>query len=547
MRNNREAAIFRSWHMTILLLIGFLVGACEERMVVSPFSPTVRGFDSAALSAAIARAQRGETVKLPEGNYAITEPIKLKSGTRLIGAGQDKTIIHFSGENPGVMISLAGCEDIVVAHLTLDGENNPNVQQGISGGNARRLKIHHVTIRNLVKSKAFGPHGILFSGRNPTRENGVTDSEISDCTIENIGLEAKFGGGIRLAWGSSRNRVLRNVIRNTGRGGIFGDNGSNDLVIQGNTVSGSGGEGLGIEVWGHCDRAVIEDNRIDHWLSIGGSDFCAVRRNTVEDKGGTTKPYGLEVIGSHCVVTDNVVDHNQGIGISVSSKMAKNYHFYAYNTIRRCYHWGAQLQGEEGGIAYHYFYRCKFLETQVGNPAVRYKGAEGNGFRTNGNVKHVVLEECEFCDNERHGIQLGGPGVDFLNFVRCAIKNNKGSAVVGPLDYTALEWTDCVVQGNRSDQLPPAKPFPGPAPTASFDVPAAVRAGESVEFISTSKSAKGGIAAVLWDFDDGIPSCEHRPKHTYTKPGEYRVTLIAWDDAGRGARAERLVRVVDQK
>jgi len=411
------------------------------------------------------------------------------------------------------------------------------------GGNSRRLKIHHVTIRNLVKSKAFGPHGILFSGKNPTRENGVTDSEVSDCLIENIAPDAKFGCGMRFAWGSSRNKALRNVIRNTGRGGIFGDNGSNDLVIQGNTVSGSGGEGLGIEVWGHCDRSVIEDNRIDHWLSIGGSDFCAVRRNIVCDETGITKGYGLEIIGSYCIVTDNVVDHGQGMGISVSGEMAKNYHLYANNTIRRCYHWGAQLQGEKGGIAYHYFYRCKFLQTLVGHPSVRYKGAEGNGFRTNGNVKHVVLEECEFSGNGRYGVQLGGTNVDFLSFVRCTITGNKGPAVVGPPEYTALEWKDCIVQGNAKNDLPPAKPFPQPPPTAAFDAPDSAPVGQPASFVNTSRAAKGNISAILWDFGDGVPATDARTTHAYTRPGEYLVTLVAWDDSGRGARCEKQIAI----
>ena len=430
-----------------------------------------------------------------------------------------------------------------VAHLTLDADNNSLVGQGILAAGSRRVKIDHVTVRNLIKSKTWGPHGILFHGQNPSRENGVTDSEISDCLIENIAPDARFGGGIRMAWGSSRNRVLRNIIRNTGRGGIFANDGSNDLVIRKNTVSGSGGEGLGIEVWGHSDRAVIEDNRIDHWLSVGGCDFCAVRRNVVADEGGPTKPYGLEIIGSYQVVTDNVVDEVQGIGISVSSRMPKDYHFYARNTIRNCYHWGAQLQGETGGIAYHYFYQCKFLETLVGHTSVKYKGDEGNGFRTNGNVRHLVFEECKFSDNGKLGLQLGGPNVDSLCFVRCEIKNNKQGAVSGPHDYSHLEWVDCCVEGNGRDTLPPAKPFPTPPPTASFTVVASARVGNPVTFVSTAKVARGRIAAVMWDFGDGIPVIEPQASHTYNKPGDYRVTLLVWDEEGRGARKEKLVHV----
>ena len=40
-------------------------------------------------------------------------------------------------------------------------------------------------------------------------ERGVTDSRITDCRIENIGVGAEYGGGIRLAWGCVRNQVLR--------------------------------------------------------------------------------------------------------------------------------------------------------------------------------------------------------------------------------------------------------------------------------------------------------------------------------------------------
>ena len=504
---------------------------------------TVEGLDSTAIAAAMAAALPGDTVKLGGGTYTIDRAIALKSGVRLLGAGQGRTLVRFAGKEPSVLLKLSGCEDAEAAHLTLDGEMSPKVLQGIAGGNSRRLSIHHVTIRNLVKTKTFGPHGILFSGVNPTGERGVTDSVIADCTLENIGVGAKFGCGIRLAWGSSRNQVLRNTVRTTGRGGIFGDSGSSDLVIRGNTVSGSGGEALGIEVWGRCERCVIEDNRIDHWLSIGGCNFCAARRNTVSDVTEDAKFCGIEAIGSHLVVTDNVVDGGQKIGISVSAKMPKQYVYYGGNTVRRCVQWGAQFQGEKGGIAFHYLYRCEFSGTLTDKSQAWYPNDQGHGFRTNGHAKHMVFEECTFRDNGGYGLQLGGPGVDGLSFVRCTVEANKGAALVGLRDYTALEWVDCVVEGNRTDELRPAKPFPHPPPVASFDAPRRVRVGEPARLVSTSRAARGKLSAVLWDFGDGPPSAEPEASHVYSRPGTYRVTLIVWDEAGRGARAERAIRV----
>ena len=47
----------------------------------------------------------------------------------------------------------------------------------------------------------------------------------------------------------------------------------------------------------------------------------------------------------------------------------------------------------------------------------------------------------------------------------------------------------------------------------------------------------------MWDFGDGVPAVEPRASHTYHKPGDYLATLLVWDDEGRGARSEKLVRV----
>ncbi|MDA1190628.1 MAG: right-handed parallel beta-helix repeat-containing protein [Candidatus Poribacteria bacterium] len=503
---------------------------------------TVDSFDSTAIAAAIAQSADGDTVSLPAGTYDITESVRPNSNTQLIGAGREKTVLRFTGEDEASVLNLTGRGRVEIANLTIDGNRNPNAAHGVSASNAHRLYLHHLTIRDFVPTDGFGPLGIYFTGNNPTKANGVTDSEIADCMLTNIGVGADFGGGIRMAWGSSRNRVLRNVITDTGRGGIFGNDGSTDLVIRENRVGGSQGEGLGIEVWGGCDRSIVEDNVIDHWLSVDGSDYTAVRRNVVSDKSGVYKYSGLELVGSNfCVFTDNLVDEGSTVGISVSNQEPKNYIYWGYNTIQGCNQWGAQLQGEEGGIAYHYFYRCKFLNTykNVGNP--RYPNDSGHGFRTNGNVHHVTLEECEFRDNGRLGIQLGGENIDALSFVRCVIENNGGDAVRGPEDYTVLEWLVIKLRGNGGNFLPGAKLFPAPPPVAGIQSATTANVGDTLRFVSASDN----IARVLWDFNDGIPSTDADATHTYANAGTYRVTLLVWDEAGRGARAEQVVTVTE--
>ena len=524
-------------HPTPLLIMALLGGSAPTDAA----TVTVEGRDSAAIAAAIERSQAGDTVDLPAGTYAITGPVAPKSGTRLIGAGRDQTILRFAGEKPGPLVSLAGCADVTVCNLTLDGAENPLATAGIAAYDAQRLQILRVGVRNLVPGEGFGPHGIHFTGDNPGREHGVTDSLIANCDLENIGVGAAFGCGIRLSWGSCRNEVGGCRIARTGRGGIFGDNGSTDLVIRGNTVGGSGGEMLGIEVWGGCDRSVIEDNRIDHWLSIGGCDWCAARRNTISATDGTFGFCGIEAIGSYLVVTDNLVDDGQVIGLSVSGAQPKQYVYYGNDTFRRCTQWGAQLQGETGAIAYQYLYRCRFVGTTAGRGKVWYPGDDGHGFRINGNTRDLVCEECVFADNARDGVQVTVGDVDLWSFLRCTIRGNQGPAVAAPDAVNAVEWVDCTVEGNGTDALPAAKPFPMAPPVAAFEAPDKVRVGEPAGFRSTSRPGEGKVVQALWDLGDGPPLVGDEVTHTYGVPGEYRVTPIVWDSAGRGARAERVV------
>ena len=307
------------------------------------------GFDSRAVAAAVQRAGPGDTIRFAAGIYRLDEPIRPKSKTRLIGAGQEKTLVVYRGTRNAVFVELAGCEDLELAGMTLDGENSRHLNQGISGTNSRRLWLHHLTIRNLADVKTWGPHAILFSGHNPTAKQGVTDSRITDCRIENIGVGAEYGGGIRLAWGSDRNEVAGNTIYKTGRGGIFGDH-SVELRIHGNRVSGSGGEGLGIEIWGGCLRSLIEDNLIDHWLSVDQGTQSAVRRNVIGADDGSLKGFGIEIIARNVVVTDNVVNQGAHIGLSVSNVPVKNNVFWGYNTFRDCAQWALNFKGKAAGL-----------------------------------------------------------------------------------------------------------------------------------------------------------------------------------------------------
>jgi len=54
---------------------------------------------------------------------------------------------------------------------------------------------------------------------------------------------------------------------------------------------------------------------------------------------------------------------------------------------------------------------------------------------------------------------------------------------------------------------------------------------------------KAAIAACLCDFMHGSPSIDTQSLHTFWKAGRYRVALIVWNKAGRGARTESDIEV----
>ena len=92
---------------------------------------TVQGLGSAAIGAAIEQSKPGDTVLLPTATYRLTEAVLPKSGIRVVGAGQEQTVLQFAGEADMVMVSLQGCADVTIADLTLDGMSDPRAGHGL--------------------------------------------------------------------------------------------------------------------------------------------------------------------------------------------------------------------------------------------------------------------------------------------------------------------------------------------------------------------------------------------------------------------------------
>jgi hypothetical protein len=197
-----------------------------------------------------------------------------------------------------------------------------------------------------------------------------------------------------------------------------------------------------------------------------------------------------------------------------------------------------------------YFYENTFEDTVEG-PQNLF-GPQGHGFRINGDVSYLDLDNNRIADNGDIGLQLGGDNVDQLRIVNNTISNNDGPAVtvdfgtVGPFPGMDLVWSNNTVANNGNNfQLISLGFLTNSAPTVGIDEPFAVPVGEPVTF-SLSFADDGTLAHALWDLGEGLPVLSTSPSHVYSAPGTYRVGLVVWDNDGRAAYAERLVTVVPE-
>ncbi len=466
------------------------------------------------LMEAVRKAEAGSTIEIPAGEYLISASVKLRSGITIKGAGKDKTILTIAKDGLQAVFKADEKQDITLRDFAVNGANTV-IKHVFIAENCTRVTVDSLHIYDLDGMTT--PIAIYFVG--------TTDSIIKNCEFSNISVRSEWGCAVRLAHGSARNVVDNNIIRDTGRGGILCNNNSTHLTITNNTITGSGktSEGLSIELWGDCGYSVVEDNSVDHWLSLDNAPYTAIRRNTVSDKTGTVKFLGLETVGSNNVVlTDNTVDHGQYIGISASNSDPKEYAYWGNTKVYGCQQWGAQFQGEEGFVRYQYFYNLQISGTYKDKAPI-YPRDAGHGFRFNDSCEYFVFEGGNIFDNDGDGIQKLGH-VKEVYFLDTEFSGNRGSkdGVPASMQITA-------------DKLP----------QVSFACPATVKVGEPVPFTGVSIGNDATIKHVLWDFGAGIPSDVIDPTCVYEKPGTYTVTLIVWNEQGLGGRAARTITVTE--
>jgi pectate lyase-like protein/parallel beta helix pectate lyase-like protein len=229
-----------------------------------------------ALDAAAAKG--GGTVYLPEGVYGIGAPLILRSGVRLVGDGQGKTVLRTLVRSIGKTIDETGVWAAVamvsangasIADLTIDLSFAATEANGIAilplGSTFEGAPSVDCEVAGVEVIGGGNYHAYMIwnlRGRDIRIINNVVDGRVDSRVASNQeGIESYGGADVLIAW---------NTIRNIGNSGLnFGSAGAPDtgierLEVLQNTVT-NAGRGLNIGTWMGSDGNPqnIDDVRIE--------------------------------------------------------------------------------------------------------------------------------------------------------------------------------------------------------------------------------------------------------------------------------------------
>lgn len=145
--------------LTVLTILAVPSSFCTAESVSSTES----------LVSAVRDAAEGSVIRIEPGTYELTEPLELKSGTTLVGAGKDSTIITQSSDwrpstktLPDPEMKTQGMDTyaylirlnekasgVTISDLTLQ---DPHVHGAIYGWNNADLHLHHLRIQDVLWS-----------------------------------------------------------------------------------------------------------------------------------------------------------------------------------------------------------------------------------------------------------------------------------------------------------------------------------------------------------------------------------------------------------
>ena len=261
-------------------------------------------------------ASGGGTAQLPSnGTCTIHGALKWYSSVALAGNGSGSVLKLADGVTPTVhMIDIQdGLSDIEISNLTIDGNvaHEAGVRHyGIYALGVKRLRIHHVTLRNIPQD------AISVSAARAGAEN--TDIIISDVIVNGFGRN-----GIALL-----NKVNGVIVANTSLIPLPGSNAAIDIepsaLATAKNISLSGvivsGGPYQIAVMG--EAAIVDGVTISHCLLrnaksaaiyVSDAHHVTTNSNIITDDSGSPTGQAIRVISRSSTLAKGIVLHGDQI------------------------------------------------------------------------------------------------------------------------------------------------------------------------------------------------------------------------------------------
>lgn len=206
-----------------------LLSACgagpEDEAPAETTTQTAAGpLDAVALQTLLIEVEEGGVVELPEGTVDLVDGLSLDvPGVTIKGAGQDKTILNFSGQEGAGEGLLITSDDVTVEGFTMRDTKG----DGIKSKGADRITYRDLTVE--------------WSG-GPDENNGaygVYPVESTDVLVERVTVRGASDAGIYV--GQSDNIVVRDSLAEFNVAGIEIENSTRADVYNNVVTKNAGG------------------------------------------------------------------------------------------------------------------------------------------------------------------------------------------------------------------------------------------------------------------------------------------------------------------
>ena len=270
------------------LVVGLWLAPSHQAGAQAPGSPvTVNASEYPTLQAAFdALPDEGGIVRIPPGNYDISEPLVLsKPETRVEGSG---AATHIRNRNE------QGKPALILRH--------PKREAAQSSAERRETYLWRVQLADF-----------RISG-NPKSGDGILAEGINEIYIHGMSIDRNGGHGLNCQDCLEDARINDSIFTYNAKAGV-NIQGGHDIVVNGNQFEENQDALRCIDSFNLCMNANNIDDHLRHGIVIENTYGSVLSGNMIEECQGTAIILDRDVYG--VTIGSNVIAHNQGGGVDL--------------------------------------------------------------------------------------------------------------------------------------------------------------------------------------------------------------------------------------